>query len=253
MKTNKLTVLTYNVWFDRRYAEPRLAGLKDMLTRLHPTIIALQEVTLEVFAALFESLSRLGYHCNYKSEKNFQPINGYGVCIFSQIPIVKAEIVPFHVTSMGRHFVRVLLENDIYVVTTHLESLNPNAAVRQKQLRQLMEHCRSNKPHIWTMDSNLTDVGEDHFPAGSAWSDLYDMVGRPASEKFTYDALKNDNVLTNYRSRLDRIYCSSARGENFWMCIGFQLEGLQKLKSTGSPVSDHFAVFARLQMKSEAK
>ena len=77
-----------------------LGALKDMLVRLLPTIVALQEVTLDVFGALFDWFTSRGYACNYKSAKNFQPSNGYGVCIFSLVPIDKSEMIPFHTTTM---------------------------------------------------------------------------------------------------------------------------------------------------------
>ncbi len=238
----ELTVLTYNIWFEKRYTEIRFAGLIDILQRLQPTIITFQEMTPDIFIRLFKLLTTAGYHCNYKRVENFRPSNGYGVCLFSLIPIESAEIVPFHKTSMGRYFVRVRLTNGICVVTTHLESMQ-QAPVRLEQIRQIVDHCKSNAPHIWAMDSNLTDVNGDSWN-NTNWIDLFDKVGRPATDMYTYDSIKNNNILNNYRSRLDRIYINYAETA----CLEFRLEGTKPLKETGSPASDHFGIFVRLRM-----
>lgn len=235
-----ISILSYNIWFDKRHGEVRYQGIFDLIGQLHPTIIALQEVTPDVFANLYDMMSKRGYFCNYQHVNDFQPSNGYGVCIFSAIPIESAEIIPFEVTRMGRYFVRVLLSNGLYVVTTHLESMSAQAETRQKQIKQLTAHCSTpNSPHILAMDSNLTDVGLDCFPEHTHWVDFYDVVGRPANSTFTYDALHNANILDSYRTRFDRILYKGCKCK----CVGFRLEGTKILKNTNLPPSDHFGVF----------
>lgn len=230
---------------------PRIEAIKSLLASMSPTIIALQEVTVESFSVLFRFLTKAGYFCNYKREQNFQPSNGYGVCIFSLIPIVEAEIVPFHVTQMGRYFVRVLLANGTYVVTTHLESLPQFASIRNSQIRQILAHCATtNAPHIWTMDSNITPNERDTFPSQTGqspqtrWMDCFELAGSPSSEAFTYDAAKNKNILDNYRSRLDRIYIRSAAGVHL---TDFRLAGTRNMPNANTPPSDHYAVFCAIK------
>lgn len=251
-------VLTYNIWFDKRQQDERLDGVKSLIVQLQPTIICLQEVTNGTFPILFNYLTLLGYNCNYKRVQNFKPSNGYGVCIFSLIPIIDAEIINFKDTTMGRYFVRVLLENGICVVTTHLESLPLTAHVRKKQLQQLAKHCispngpsfASSKPHIITMDSNITDVGDDVFPTNipilNKWIDLFEVAGRPQNEMYSYDATKNNNILYKYRSRLDRIFLTVGDGRYDWKILYFKLEGKTPLQNTKCPPSDHFAIFTSL-------
>lgn len=238
------TVLTYNVWFDYRDRETRTTEIIQLIQSISPTVVCLQEVTYDMYSIFLTKLNSLGYQSCFTSLQQFQKIanKGYGVVIFSKTPIVSVGISPFIDTKMGRYFVVVKLNNGLRIISTHLESMPQYAESRQNQIQQILESTQLMPEVIWTMDSNLTETGEDKFPKNTGLIDCWDVAGCPANMQYTYDAKTNNNILNKFQSRLDRIYYKT---KSKLVPTEFQLVGNYNIPSTKAPPSDHYGILVK--------
>lgn len=234
-----LSIISYNVWFDKRQIGPRLEAILAILTNMRPDIICLQEVTALSYSVFVDNLAKVGYTSCYKSLDHFKKVTesvGYGVLTLSRRPILSVNIVPFMKTKMGRYYTIVKLDCG-YVLNTHLESLGVNRDVRSQQIGQILEFFSMVPTAILTMDSNLTDDGADTFPIIDWITDAFIADGSDESKKYTYDCMTNDNVLNKFRTRLDRIYYKGNIRQH-----EFNLFGETPIAETRAPPSDHFGV-----------
>lgn len=243
--SDKLSVMSYNVWFDHRDRDTRVTEIINLCQRLNPSVICLQEVTHQMYTTFADKLGNIGYMSSFKDSKQYQKVatSGYGVVIFSKIPLVSVRVSPFMKTKMGRYFIIAKLQNGINIITTHLESMPQYAETRQEQIRQIMEIVPMIKDVIWTMDSNLTNRNGDTFPENSL-NDCYHIAGSPATARFTYDAKTNSNILNKYQSRLDRIYYQSSKLAQ----TKFELTGNYNIPTTKAPPSDHYGILAEFDI-----
>lgn len=233
------SIVTYNIWFAKRYLSERMEGLVQILQDLSPTIICLQEVTAVSYQYVVPYLESCGYHTDVNlDEFKKSAICGYGNITLSLIPIVSTKTYPFLKTSMGRYFSVSKLENGIFVLNTHLESLWPHAQVRQKQIQQMLDMTNLMTDVVWAMDSNLSDKKNDCFPSDSPVTDAFLEIGQPEEHRFSYDAERNNNINSKYRSRLDRVYFKSDK----FVITDYQLVGTANLPTINIPASDHFGI-----------
>jgi endonuclease/exonuclease/phosphatase family metal-dependent hydrolase len=236
-----MSIVSYNIWFDRKNISDRIDKICNIFKNTLPDVICLQEVTGFTYLILRGNLEKLGYQSCYKDFKHFEKTTekvGYGILILSKIPILSVNIVPFMYTSMGRYFIVAKLKGDIYVVNTHLESLSINVEVRQLQIKQLMEFMGMLPTAILTMDSNITDVGNDKFPSSEIkMVDAFVQDGSSNLKKYTYDYTTNRNIPNKYKTRLDRIYYKGSIVQK-----SFSLIGTEDIASSGAPPSDHYGL-----------
>ena len=127
----KLTILTYNVWFDNFYKHERYLVIMRILEQSDADFICLQEVTEDFKALLMaEDWAKKKYFVSGSSMFTF-----YGVLIMSKWPCKFYER-EFVYSRMGRSILlcEALINDKPFIVSTvHLESLD-NAKVRRDQL-----------------------------------------------------------------------------------------------------------------------
>lgn len=243
----KLTIVSYNIWFDSRHIQNRVNKIIEMLGYMQPTIICLQEVTHATYSLLVDTFTKQGYQSCYKDLEHFKKIAqiGYGVLTLSKLPIISVNFVPFIETSMGRYFSVSKLQNGVTVINTHLESLGTNSGIRQKQIGQLIELINIIPISILTMDSNLTDKKDDIFPQneGIVINDGFIIDGSNKDKEYTYDYKTNKNVLYKYQTRLDRIYYTKLKQ------LDFSLFGEMEIPEIAIPPSDHYGIRMVFELK----
>ncbi len=256
---NKLSVLSYNVWFDNTLETERVTSLITTVSYHDPDVLCLQEVKPNIYAVLIKNLKNYKYH--YPSKISF----GYGCVILSKLPITKTLSCPFASSQMGRILEIVKtdypyqsVEDDgigiekrqIIIATTHFESIFQRASPNTEKLNQFKEsHTVLNQVYnmfknvIFCADTNILPSEEkDFIPTESTdvWADSWKLVGSP-NEKFTYDGDENIYLqlkACSYRNRLDRILFRTDNCE----IDSFQLvKGLDGLTEP----SDHFGVLSR--------
>ena len=240
-----VSFLTYNIWFDHRYRKIRIQYIANQISSLNPTYVCLQEVIEESANIIIPHLKKLGYHCCFADVKSFmlclkQMKTSYGVLLFSKVPFEKVEAVQFNDTKMGRFYIKAKIDG-VKLICTHLESLPPNSAARQSQIKQILSDI-GDSPFIWGMDSNLLDGEDEQLIAPF---DAFLKIGQPKDKCFTFDARRNGNVLnTRYINRLDRVlYRFSWKTE----LSDFSLVGTENIQEIGVPPSDHFGVLCKFQ------
>src|SRR5262249_5496138 len=121
-----LAALTWNVWFGGHRFDERCAALLDEIGRADADLIALQEVTPELFAYLVAAPWPDGYAL---SDPTGDTLGDYGAVILSRLPMAQVELCPLP-TEMGRSLVVVDIDAPgvagaaaLTFATVHLESL----------------------------------------------------------------------------------------------------------------------------------
>jgi tyrosyl-DNA phosphodiesterase 2 len=121
-------LVTWNVWFGGHMFDERRDALLAELQRRRPDVVALQEVTQELLAALLdEPWLRAAYQVSERE------VTAYDVVILSRLPIRRISGIALP-TSMGRRLVVAELACGLAVATVHLESTREEAPTRAAQL-----------------------------------------------------------------------------------------------------------------------
>uniref|UniRef100_K3WLG2 PARP-type domain-containing protein n=1 Tax=Globisporangium ultimum (strain ATCC 200006 / CBS 805.95 / DAOM BR144) TaxID=431595 RepID=K3WLG2_GLOUD len=137
----KLRVLTYNVFFDPVCMEARMRAIGRIIARVRPALIGFQEVTRDSLALLKKQQWTRYYDCSVDTAPPFS--EAYFVVLFSALPVLALETLPFANTGMGRELVtmqvEVAPEQSLFVGTSHLESMPQFARSRVSQLKESMQ------------------------------------------------------------------------------------------------------------------
>lgn len=237
-----LRIITWNVWFgDYRFGE-RCAALLAELGQRQADVIALQEVTTPLLAAIFdEPWVRAGYQV---SELD---VLGYDVVVLSRVPIVRMMTLPLP-TEMGRRLAVARLACGLDVATVHLESTRMCAAERVEQL-QIIQPCLAG------LSEDAVLVGDMNFAPGAAlesaaldpsFVDVWPAL-HPVDPGYTANSERNAmlrqvmNKVT--QKRIDRVFARTRR----WRAEAIELLGTEPIDVDGTFVSDHFGLEVALR------
>ena len=150
-----IRIVTWNVWFDDHEREQRAVGLLAELGRRRPHVIALQEVTYPLLAAILEEpWIRAAYQVSDVD------VIGYDVIVLSRLPIARVMTLPL-VSAMGRRLVVARLGCGLDVATVHLESTSACAAERATQLAAI-------QPALVEASEDAVLVGDMNFDPSAA-------------------------------------------------------------------------------------
>lgn len=167
-----VTVMTYNIWGARSGGIPDLKPLAEVINRIKPDLVALQEVDKHTQrnAPHGDIAQKLGAltSMDYFFAKAINTSGGeYGEAVLSRLPVKEKKAYTLGVTpQLGgelRAVARILVEKDgvpFYFAGTHLDHLS-NEANRLKQARELVDLLKTfSLPHIVGGDMNALPESE---------------------------------------------------------------------------------------------
>lgn len=259
--TNILTILSYNIWFDKTMCLERTISLCDHINTLKADVVCLQEVRPEIYEILIVLLGDLRYHFPKKINKE------YGCVTFSRYPISKCLDSPYPNSNMGRSLLitkidypyHIINEDgnsvdkvEIVIANSHFESLfkkntENDAKLKQYEISRNMLEMLYNtfKNVILCSDTNVMSHEEPKFDQQfehNSWIDVWKIKGSNLN-KFTYDSENNVYLKIKlskfkFKSRIDRILCKTDN------CF---IEEFNIIKGNGSNIepSDHFGIYGK--------
>jgi endonuclease/exonuclease/phosphatase family metal-dependent hydrolase len=159
-----LVVMTYNIaGHDELIDRGHVRQIADAIRRLHPDIVALQEVHRKTWQARFrdqlaELESRTGLHGTF-APSYVQWGGGYGNAILTRGRLVRVEAHPLPCIGEPRTLLEATVRIDGATITfyvTHLTSWGRlNSKIRAEQLRCLAREVRTSRhPYILAGDFN---------------------------------------------------------------------------------------------------
>lgn len=237
----RLTVTTYNIWFNDTHAERRYRTIAELLSRESPDIMAFQEVNP---VALTVFLEQPWIREQYRSAAAVGGRRGnYGMLLLSRVPVDSVTYTRLP-TKLSRGYLtaRLTLNGEpLTVVDIHLESGKASAALRARQLGQIYRSQRDVPDVVLLGDFNMRDsedaaIGPDHR---DAWPVL-----RPQEPGYTEDTTINhmrfDMKDKHRHVRFDRVL---TKGDT-WTPESIELLGREPVSAELPRVfpSDHFGV-----------
>lgn len=263
-----LTVITYNIWNNRRSQTGRTKELINKLVVGHkylPDLICLQEVTPKSFAILQKALGDkydlftvLGQPPDQLPYSNLIGINR------QSLEIIDAPTAYDFNSQMGRKLIVCQVKHretkiSFYVLNTHLESFEENWSYRRDQMESINGLIKEEKIRNFILvgDFNIcrsTEPIETKLRL-TEYSDAWVEMGSPQSLKYTYDHQNNRYVKEKMtssqptkqqhpqnRSRLDRILYRFK--DNRIVVTKLKMLGVQEPHP-----SDHFGLLAEFMLK----
>ena len=240
-EVERLTVTTYNIWFNDTHAEQRHHAIAELLSREAPDIMAFQEVTP---AALTVFLEQPWIREHYRSAAAVGGRRGnYGMLLLSRLPVDSVTYTRLP-TRLSRGYLTARLTlNDVplTVVDIHLESGKASAALRARQLGLIRDSLRDSADAVTMGDFNIRDA-EDAI-IGPDYRDIWPAL-RPGEPGYTEDTtinhLRYDMKHKHRHVRFDRVL---TKGDT-WTPESIELLGREPISSELPRVfpSDHFGV-----------
>ena len=237
----RLTVTTYNIWFNDTHAERRYRTIAELLSRESPDIMAFQEVNPVALTVFLEQAWIREQYCSAAAVGGRR--GNYGMLLLSRVPVdsVTYTRLPTRL-SRGYLTARLTLNGEpLTVVDIHLESGKASAALRARQLGQIYRSQRDVPDVVLLGDFNMRDsedavIGPDHR---DAWPVL-----RPEEPGYTEDTTINhmrfDMKDKHRHVRFDRVL---TKGDT-WTPESIELLGREPVSAELPRVfpSDHFGV-----------
>ncbi|XP_027804064.2 tyrosyl-DNA phosphodiesterase 2 isoform X2 [Marmota flaviventris] len=246
------SLITWNIdGLDLNSLQERARGVCSYLTLYSPDVIFLQEVIPPYYSYL------------KKRARSYEIITGHEEGYFTAIMLKKSrvklksqEIIPFPSTKMMRNLLCVhvsLSENDLYLMTSHLESTRGHAKERMSQLQMVlkkMQEAPESATVIFAGDTNLRD--QEVTKCGGLPDnilDVWEFLGKPKHCQYTWDTQMNSNlgISAACKLRFDRIFFRAAAEEGHIIPRSLDLLGLEKLDCGRFP-SDHWGLLCNLDV-----
>jgi endonuclease/exonuclease/phosphatase family metal-dependent hydrolase len=215
-----LVVMTYNIaGHDELTDGDHVRRTADAIRRLHPDIVALQEVHRKTWQARFrnqlaELEARTGLHGTFAPSYG-QWGGGYGNAILTRGRLVRAEAHPLPCVGEPRALLEATVRIDgatISFYATHLTSWGPlNSKIRAKQLRCLARVVRTSRyPYILAGDFNTGP----HSPEMEAFrrENVAQLASQAVGPTFPLWNEQLDHIFADYgwRVRASRAWPSEA-------------------------------------------
>ncbi len=254
-----IRLLTYNIWFDQKFAKTRMQMLGSIIEQLDPDVIAFQEVTVQLLGYLKESQWSLKYP--YWSAA--PPSARYYTMMCSKSG---REFRRFShpQTTMGRDILigtpisgpieGAPIEAGLVVVTSHFESLPDMSIQREEQIRETIRRFASTRNVLVMGDTNISDAADGpNIYLPGAWRDAWLSTGRTHEAGFTRTP---ENPMSppigpnKNGNRLDRMFVRLSDYE----IVDMQVVGNQEdPENPGIRPSDHYGLCATLRFKPDSQ
>jgi endonuclease/exonuclease/phosphatase family metal-dependent hydrolase len=279
MVSSILTVMTWNIWFDKTNRKTRTETLLNEIIFYNPDIVALQEVVEESLEIIIAKMTPKYYIIGMNVHAHTHTNSHYDTLILSKYPPIQWNRYHLPKTKMGRNLLLTTLQTptiQISVGTFHLESVfhrhDQNAEeLKTSQLKYIYAISPMNT--ILMGDTNLVADEHEHqsdpkcegqmsASANNHLIDIYSMSPCHCSQTqpsieidahclpvcsflkgagATYCGKTNKNIKNkSVQSRLDRIYVKILRNS-----LKIHFYGLT---GTFTQPSDHFGVFSQIEI-----
>ncbi len=220
---SKLSLLTFNVWFDPFETEKRCIALLHSICTANPSCVALQEVTPSFLQIIFRILSHptCAEECFIKNvlcwnyyisshllQQNQDSFSGLCFLIAKQLPIIKLESwFLCHATASAKKLMLVAhLKQSVAICNVHLEMVEKMPIIRQHQLH-FVHSLMQNKSHVFVLGDFNCEQPVHSLLHG--YKDVWNELKKSETEGYTYDTIKNDMLARRKQRtvqlRLDRI------------------------------------------------
>jgi tyrosyl-DNA phosphodiesterase 2 len=246
LAVDRLTLVTYNLWYHEYRWEDRLAAVLRLVREAHPHVIAFQEVTqAHLTRILAEDWIRGQYQVSDASGVTLEP---NGVLLLSRIPI--NSLVLCHLPSRKkRKMVLGELETGygtLHAGSIHLESSPLNLPVRLEQLDRVLPSLHNTRHSLLMGDFNFDPRDQaEQSRIAPGYTDLWPVL-HGAEPGYTVDSRLNEmrffHKQRQKRARYDRILLRSADG--CWQPESARIIGTQPISADRPLVypSDHFGL-----------
>lgn len=194
-----------------------------------PDIIVLQEVVHRTFHAhISPHLKAAGFNIfpTEPSERSYFEV------VASRLPITDSDYTSFKYSDQGRGLTSFTVKDqntEVEVMTAHLESMKPGAAMRIDQSKAILRRMNKSKiPCVFAGDTNLRkkewlDLKTDRV------SDAWESAGSAKRHKSTWFKEK-------YKARYDRVWINKIKVNSF------EVFGSAKIPTIKETPSDHHAI-----------
>jgi tyrosyl-DNA phosphodiesterase 2 len=241
----RLSVATYNIWFNDKHAEQRYRAIADILSRHRPDVMTFQEVTPTSLAVFLEQpWIREQYACTAMVGDR---AGNYGMLMLSRVPIDRVTYTKLP-TRLSRGYLTAELTingHPLSIVSIHLESGKAASHLRTRQLRRVFESQRTSENAIIMGDFNMRDSENNLIDDG--YQDIWPAL-RPHEPGFTEDTSINlmrfDMKNKDRHVRFDRVLTKG----DYWVPETIELLGREPISNVQPRVfpSDHFGVICEL-------
>ena len=197
-----------------------------------PDIIVLQEVVERTFHAHIKPhLTAAGFHIYAGSSAE----RSYFEIIASRFPFKSKHYQKFSWSDQGRGLSMVQLENNLSILTAHMESQKPGSSMRIDQAAEILDLMPKNSPCIFAGDTNLRKAEWQALETGDI-IDAWEAQNSPKKYKVTW---RNKS----YKARYDRAWLHNLTPVNF------EIFGENKIMGVNQASSDHSALRVEFKLK----
>ena len=208
---------------------PIQKAMKEGFKPNSPDIIVLQEVVHRTFHAHIKPHFEAAGFNLFPTEPSER---SYFEVVASRLPIVQSDYTSFEYSDQGRGLTSFTVkdeDNEVEVMTAHLESMKPGASMRIDQSEAILKHMNeSETPCIFAGDTNLRKKEWLDLDADKVL-DAWETVGSPKKHKSTW-------FMQQYKARYDRVWTNKIKVNSF------EVFGSAKIPTIKETPSDHHAI-----------
>ena len=246
---DEITVVTFNVWFDRFNRRLRHDVLFEEVHQCDADIIVFQEMTQASLDQLLELQWVQETYC--VSDIGANTFESYGVVLLSRLPMTQLSLIELP-SLMDRKLVLAEFEingQKLLVGGVHLERLSQSDAARREQV-ELIGSLVADVDHSIIMgDCNLCSSWPENEILDSRFSDAWPII-HPSEPGFTEDTSLNTMKFETRRFpsvRFDRVLFRSLAATSHWRPDSIELLGTTAIQTRYPSIfpSDHFGLCAK--------
>lgn len=250
----RLTVATFNIWFNELHREQRYRAIAEVLSREVPDVMVFQEVT---GAALDVFLSQAWIRQDYRRAAVVGTrgnVGNYGMLMLSRLPLRRCTYTRLP-SRLSRGFLAgevIVNGHDLAIVSVHLESGKAARSLRSRQIAVITEAFARHANVILLGDFNMRN--SENGVLDPRYRDVWPQL-HPDEPGFTEDTsinlMRYDMKDKHRQVRFDRVLVTGSAFEP----TDVTLLGREPIAETLPRIfpSDHFGVLCRLNVAPPAE